>query len=157
MGFGVTGSILIPGPPTGKARPRFNRQTGRTYTPAESVSAEDRVREAWRAAGQPGPYFDPMAVAVSVVIARPKGHYRVDGLRLNAQGERQPIPVRKPDLDNILKGVCDALNGCLWRDDQQVAHASITRRWAYVGEREHVRIDFWAATLDDVEFNEEAA
>jgi len=155
----MTGAFTILGPPTGKGRPRFSRQTGRTYTPGETVKAEDRVREAWRAAGMPGPYMGPMGMALTVVTARPKSHYRSDGITLGAQGERQPLPIRKPDLSNVLKLVEDSLNGCLYHDDQQIAHASITRRWAHPGEPEHVRVVYWQATVDDVEFvdAEEAA
>ena len=34
----------------------------------------------------------------------------------------------KPDVDNILKAVLDALNGLAWGDDCQIASAKITKR-----------------------------
>ena len=39
-------------------------------------------------------------------------------------------PTTKPDLDNILKGVCDALNGIIFTDDKQVAHVSAAKWYA---------------------------
>ena len=36
-------------------------------------------------------------------------------------------PAKKPDADNILKAVCDALNGFAWKDDAQVIEAHVRK------------------------------
>jgi Holliday junction resolvase RusA-like endonuclease len=37
----------------------------------------------------------------------------------------------KPDADNVLKAVCDALTDCgVWADDKQVALAFVSKRWS---------------------------
>ena len=40
------------------------------------------------------------------------------------------LPTKKPDTDNILKVVCDALNGCAYHDDKQVVGAVIEKYYA---------------------------
>lgn len=136
-----TVTFIVPGPPKGKGRPRFVKATGRTYTPADTVSAEMRVREAWRVAGSPGPALGPVNLIVHVQVARPANHFRVNG-DLSAAGRRAPMPVRKPDLDNVLKLVGDALNGCMWKDDAQIVQAQITRAWGQVDQVE-IRVAEW--------------
>ncbi len=34
--------------------------------------------------------------------------------------KKRPEPITRPDLDNLVKAVKDALNGVLWRDDSQI-------------------------------------
>lgn len=132
-------TFLVPGAPTGKGRPRFNRQTGRTYTPSKTQSAEARVREAWMQAGRLDLGDGPLEMHLVVVVARPGSHFRVNG-DLNAAGLRATEPTRTPDLDNVLKLVSDALNQLAYRDDRQVVCAHLRRRWALPGEREHLRV-----------------
>lgn len=132
-------TFLVPGPPTGKARPRFNTKTGRTYTPAGTTRAENRVLYAWIEADHPRFDLGPVALHVEAVLERPKGHYRTNGL-LGAAGERAPWPTKVPDADNLLKLVADALNKQAYRDDSQIVHATVIKRWANNGEGEHLRV-----------------
>lgn len=41
----------------------------------------------------------------------------------------------KPDVDNLWKAVADSLTGLIWRDDSQIAVASIYKRVAAGGEQ----------------------
>jgi len=126
--------LVIEGRPVGKGRPRHGR--GRTWTPERTVLAEREVRAAWQAAGSPR-IEGPIVVDLALVVTRPRGHFTVRG-DLSAEGRRHPLPHRqKPDIDNALKLVCDALNDCAWRDDVQIVDARVTRRW---GEWSHSRL-----------------
>ncbi|OMD02745.1 RusA family crossover junction endodeoxyribonuclease, partial [Paenibacillus odorifer] len=40
------------------------------------------------------------------------------------------LPVTKPDADNYLKGVKDALKGIIWKDDSQVVDAFVRKRYS---------------------------
>jgi Holliday junction resolvase RusA-like endonuclease len=44
---------------------------------------------------------------------------------------------QKPDKDNVLKAICDALNGLVWVDDAQAAIQRIEMRW---GDRSQFRV-----------------
>jgi Holliday junction resolvase RusA-like endonuclease len=129
----------VDGPVRGKGRPRFVRATGRTYTPAETTSAEERVRQAWREAGAPDYGHNPIRLNVTVVLERPTGHRRTNG-ELSAAGLRSVYPTKKPDLDNVLKLVADALNKCAYADDAQVVDADLSRRWATREQHDHVLV-----------------
>jgi crossover junction endodeoxyribonuclease RusA len=39
-------------------------------------------------------------------------------------------PIRKPDLDKLVRAVLDALTGIAWRDDAQVVSIQTTKRFA---------------------------
>ena len=42
------------------------------------------------------------------------------------------LPTNSPDLDNIVKSVCDALNGIAYFDDSQICKLSIHKYYAKV-------------------------
>lgn len=128
----TTGTVTfrIPGKLTGKGRPRATLVAGRPrlYTPAETRSAETRVRDAWRAAGSPYLGDGPLTLELVIGHERPAGHWTSRG-DLSAAGRRMPFPAKKPDADNQLKLLADALNGCLWKDDAQIVEARIVKVW----------------------------
>lgn len=130
--------LVIPGKPTGKGRPRFSQ--GRTFTDGKTANAELRVQAAWDEGGQPRlPDDRAIEARVIVAVARPKGHFRTNGL-LSAAGERATHPTTRPDLDNVTKLVLDSLNGLAYRDDALVVDLRAQRYWASPGEPEHVRV-----------------
>lgn len=138
-------SLVIDGRPEGKGRPRLGN-AGRIYTPKATVLAEGRITDAWINAGRPR-IDGPLEIVVALSVARPKGHYRKDG-SLSADGLRKPWPTgKKPDVDNALKLVMDALNGKAYRDDVDVVKASVSRQWSESGW-EQTRV--WLSALHDL-------
>ena len=41
-------------------------------------------------------------------------------------------PTKKPDCDNIVKTICEALNGIAYKDYQQITLAQIRKKYACV-------------------------
>jgi Holliday junction resolvase RusA-like endonuclease len=39
-------------------------------------------------------------------------------------------PLKKPDVDNFLKTVGDALNGVVWKDDSAIVEATVRKWWS---------------------------
>jgi Holliday junction resolvase RusA-like endonuclease len=133
--------LIIEGEPQGKDRPWLNRKTGTIYTPKATKIAEEVVIAAWKDAGEPR-LEGPIHFGLSVVVARPAGHYLKDG-SLSAAGLRAPYPIRRPDLDNCLKLAADALNTRMMRDDSQIVEMTGLRYWSDDGwERTIIRA--WA-------------
>jgi len=66
-----------------------------------------------------------------VVTQRPKSHY---GTGKNAGKVKTTAPAaccRLPDLDNVIKAICDACsNGIVYRDDRQIVSVHCERQWA---------------------------
>ena len=40
------------------------------------------------------------------------------------------FPTSKPDVDNVIKGIFDAMNEIVWRDDKQVVDLTVKKRYA---------------------------
>lgn len=123
-------TLRVAGNTRGKSRPKFNSFTKQAFTPAANIISENDVRAVWREAGEPRIEDDTaIGVEISIIVKRPAGHFKKNG-QLSAEGERNPIPrTRKPDVDNALKLVMDALNSRAYHDDVRVASARVDRRW----------------------------
>lgn len=85
------------------------------------------VRAAW---GDRPPLVGPVEVRALVVIQRPKAARPMAGVA------REWAP-RTPDLDNVIKGVLDAMTQArVWGDDAQVVALTVHRCWGAVAPRE---------------------
>ena len=125
--------FTIPGSPTGKGRPRSTR-TGHHYTPKQTRDYELAVK-AYFAGAYPGrppwPAGVPLRLTVVACVALPKSATKAAREECAWRGIWATV---KPDGDNILKIVCDALNGVAWKDDAQVAEM-VCRKWRTTGEQ----------------------
>lgn len=120
-------TITIPGELRGKGRPRFGK--GRTYTPAATQNAEAWVRACAMQAVTGAPLSGPIAVALHIGVAVPRSWPQ----KRRAQALAGLVwPTGRPDLDNQLKLVGDALNGIVWADDAQIVRAEVVRRYVEV-------------------------
>jgi crossover junction endodeoxyribonuclease RusA len=121
-------TLRIPGEARGKERPRH--ANGRTYTPAQTVLAENRIYSVWKSEGEPRLPDGPVAIELEIGVVRPESHWNAKRV-LTKEGLRNYQPFRKkPDLDNALKLVMDALNKCAWTDDVRVVNAHVYRVWS---------------------------
>lgn len=118
--------FIVEGDPQGKARPRFSRRSETVYTPSKTVKYEKEIRQAYIAAGgKMIPAGSYVAVTVDAYFKIPKSY--IKGKRLAC--EHNIIrPDKKPDIDNVLKAVLDALNKVAYEDDKQVVEV-ICRKW----------------------------
>lgn len=120
--------FTVPGVPMGKQRPRF-RQAGKfvkTYTPRETVVYENLIRiEFERQCG--GMFFQkdvPVSVEVTAYYGVPKSTSKKRMLQMLSWLIR---PLKRPDLDNVLKAVLDACNGVVFYDDAQVTNIKASK------------------------------
>ena len=96
----------------GKGRPRFNRKSGRVYTPQQTYEAEREIAKAWQKASVLcAPRDVPVKVEIVVRRQLPK---------TTPKWVISEPDLKKPDLDNIEKLVLDGLNGVAYEDDSQV-------------------------------------
>lgn len=115
----------------GKARPRVTFRGGkaRAYTPKITGDYEAHIRAAYLAAGG-GKLKGPVMVAVETFRALPKSKPK----KIESEAD-----TFKPDGDNVLKIVLDALNGVAYDDDSQVVMLSIIK-WPRTRCEEHMRV-----------------
>ena len=127
--------FTIPGEPQGKGRPRFatritksGRAFATAYTPEDTKAYEKRVAAAYYAKHR-GFAFDKgtaLAMLITAYCAIPssashkKREEMLDGFIR---------PAKKPDADNIIKVICDALNGKAYYDDTQVVDVHLVKHF----------------------------
>lgn len=118
--------FIVEGEPQGKARPRFSRKSGTVYTPSKTARYEKEIRQAFLSAGgKLIPAGSYVAVTVDAYFKIPKSYTK----RKRLDCEHNIIrPGKKPDIDNVLKVVLDALNKVAYADDKQVI-GIICRKW----------------------------
>lgn len=123
--------LRVAGKASTKQRQRFDPRTRRAYSPPSNIISENDVRAVWREAGEPRLENDTaISIEVTILVPRPSGHFKKNG-DLSAEGLRHPVPRnKKPDVDNALKLVMDALNSRAYKDDVQIARATVERCWA---------------------------
>lgn len=118
--------IVLLGKPVAKGRPRFNRETGRAYTPAKTVSYEAMLRyAALEAMGGSPPLEGPLALSMQVVVPIPASWPKKKQADARSGALR---PLGKPDVDNFHK-VIDAANMVVWIDDAQIVDSHITKEY----------------------------
>lgn len=118
--------FVVEGEPQGKARPRFSRRSGTVYTPAKTAKYEKEIRDSFLAAGgKLIPEGSYVLVTIDAYFEIPKSYTKRKRLACERNINR---PDKKPDIDNVLKVVLDALNGVAYVDDKQVIGV-ICRKW----------------------------
>lgn len=118
--------IAVLGKPVPKGRPRFNRESGRAYTPEKTANFEAQLKYAAQQAmvgktPMDGPLALDMYLVVPIAPSWPKK-------RQAAARAMQELPIKKPDWDNYGKTV-DALNLVVWGDDGQVVDGRVRKRY----------------------------
>lgn len=114
--MGIT--FEVPGEPRGKGRPRFAK-TGHTYTDSETKAYEEKIVAYYRKAlgGFRWPDNSYIDISVTAYYQIPKSATKAAVAGMQAG---KILPTRKPDIDNVIKVVLDALNGVAYKDDSRV-------------------------------------
>ena len=140
MGVDVVFKVTIPGEPHGKGRPRFSRATGRAFTPKGTAEWERGaayvIRSEW--SGRFPPIDVPATVHVRAVFSRP-------GRLLRKKDPEGRMPcTKKPDVDNVVKCVLDALTmGGALRDDKVVWKVCAEKLYASKDESGCVEVELY--------------
>ena len=124
--------LIIPGEPCAQGRPRFSTHGGfvKAYDPAKSrnykafvkyVATHEAQKQGW------GYTELPLSMSVIAYMGIPKSKSKKFREAAMAGSER---PTKKPDLSNIVKGVEDALNGLLYKDDSQIVNLALEKYYS---------------------------
>lgn len=124
--------FIVLGQPVPKGRPKFARR-GKgvvAYTPAKTAAYESLVQRAAEAAmmGRE-PSAGPIKLVVNLALEVPASWSK----RRRAQALAGEIrATKKPDADNVLKGLKDGCNGIVWKDDAQVVCIELWKAYGAV-------------------------
>ena len=129
----------VPLQPVGKGRPRFTRH-GHAYTPKTTRDFEESVAQAFRVAyPNHEPYKGAVSIEVYAFFAIPESWTKK---KREAALAGEVMHTGRPDADNCLKVIEDALNGLAFNDDAQITDVSVQKRYAS-RPRVEVNITAW--------------
>ena len=118
--------LTIPGEPKAKQRPKWFKHG--TYTPEKTVSYESYIKELF---ATKYPEFMPRGEALTLHIWA--------GLLMPKSTSKKKLgmmklgilePAKKPDVDNILKTLMDALEKLAYKNDSQICHVVIDKAYS---------------------------
>ena len=125
-------NYVVEGTPVGKGRPKFARR-GKfvsTYTPTKTRTYEDTIKVAARQAMTIEPLQTPVTVFVYISVPIPASYSKK---RKEACLSGFEKPMKKPDIDNVLKCFLDAMTGIVYVSDVQVITVHMTKVYSTIG------------------------
>lgn len=110
--------INAPGNPVPKARARVAVRNGRAfaYTPKKTADYESLIK-ARASEVCVSPIAEPVRLIVRFYMPIPQSWPKK---QREAALSGSMMHTKKPDIDNLIKSVCDALNGIAYIDDSQI-------------------------------------
>ena len=120
--FEVSGDIK------GKARPRVNSYTGIVYTPTNTKDYENLIKQYFvMKYPRYTPFENRVAVKIIAYFKIPKNTSKKNS---EAMLNGEISPTKKPDIDNVVKIVLDALNKMAFKDDNQITKLEVEKKYA---------------------------
>ena len=118
--------FTVLGEPKGKGRPRFSTQTGRAFTPKQTVNYETLVHTEYmvQCKGFRFPDDAMLDMRILAYYSVPKSGSKAEKAKKLANTIR---PTKKPDMDNVVKMVADALNQVAYKDDTQIVDCQVRK------------------------------
>lgn len=129
--------------PVAKGRPKFTVRGGyaKAYTPKKTQSFEDIVKTLWLTQVKRRFDREPLQVTIDCYqqfpVSKPK--------------TKDVFNTTKPDLDNYIKSISDALNGIAMADDATIVGIIAIKRYALKGGFSILIED--ASDMDKYKFN----
>ena len=125
-------NIYIPGQPRGKGRPRAVKigNSVRLYTDAKTRAYETQIASIYKKKydEQAGYQDKPVTIEIQAVYEIPRSATRAQRRQME---DGELLPLKKPDIDNVVKAIMDALqgDGMAYTDDKQVATITATKQY----------------------------
>lgn len=104
-------------PPVAKARARVTKKGA--FNPRKTELAQHEIRFCLNSERAPK-FSGPLAMTLVFSFIKPAGVPR-----------KRNWPTVKPDLDNLIKMVCDSANTILYDDDKQVVRVTAEKIYSY--------------------------
>lgn len=119
-------SFEVRGKPIAKARPRLG--TWGVYTPAKTSAWERHIKIAARKSMcKKQLLLSPIGLQVSFHMPIPKSYAKSRSL---AAQHNLIYPTKRPDLDNLVKSILDAMNKIVFHDDAQVVALTCSKYYS---------------------------
>ena len=126
----VVVTFTVPGSPVAKGRARAFKRGNHIghYTPATTANYENLVKLV-AVDGMKGKQIITGSASVTLdLFFQIPGSWSKKKKVAALNGDIRPTV--KPDIDNICKALCDAVNGIVWQDDKQVVEMVIGKYYS---------------------------
>lgn len=128
----------VPAKIIGKGRPRLNSYTGQVYTPTRTKDYESLVEQYFLLKYPRYATIEGRAkVTIMAYFEIPKSTSKI---ARQSMLENQISPTKKPDIDNVIKIVLDALNKFAFKDDTQITKIEVEKLYSDT-EKLYVKIE----------------
>lgn len=119
----------VMGEPVPKGRPRVTMRGGmaRAYTPKKTEDYEKLVQMAYFQQCRGVKFESPIEIEMTFEFCVPKSTTKTVKTKM-LSGE--VLHIKRPDVDNLIKSVADALNGIAYNDDAQIVSIIARKRYA---------------------------
>lgn len=122
----------------GKARPRVNTYTCQAYTPTDTKDYENLIKQYFKIKY---PRYETLEGRIAVkIIAYFKIPKNTSKKNTEKMLKNEISPTKKPDIDNIVKIILDAMNKMAFKDDNQITKLEIEKFYSEQ-ERIYVKIE----------------
>lgn len=115
------------GEPVAQGRPRFNRHTGFAYDPQKSRDYKEALRAFAQEKLQANNGKQLQGSLRMILVVSRSCPASWSNKKKQQAYEGTIAPTTRPDLDNYIKGVLDAISGVLMADDSQITYISATK------------------------------
>ena len=117
----------VPGKIVGKGRPRLNTYTGSVYTPTRTKDYETLVEQYFLLKY---PKFKTLEGRINIsMIAYFSIPKTTKKSEIEQMFDNKISPTKKPDIDNIIKIILDAMNKFAFKDDIQITKLEIEKKY----------------------------
>lgn len=123
-----------------RQRTRIIAGHAHNYTPADHPVQQfkaDLKAAAIAAGAPPSPWTLPVVLEVAVYLPRPKRYCR------KKDPDGPLVHAGRPDAENVLKAIQDAMKGILWADDALICRVTVWKLYAEREGRPRVEIKAW--------------
>ena len=129
--------FIVFGDPKGKARPKFAKKGNfmKAYQPKGQQLAENYIRMSYLEAANNVYFTGPVKMKINAYYPIPKSTSKKKREEMLSGLIR---PAIKPDYDNIVKSVADALNRVAYEDDRQIVSGYFEK---YYSDRPRTEIE----------------
>jgi Holliday junction resolvase RusA-like endonuclease len=135
--------------PAGSKKGFYNRKAGRVIITDDSKRSRPwkaQISDAAAEAMDGAPLLDgALALSLTFVVARPKGHFGSGRNAGMVKGSAPRFPTVKPDLLKLARAVEDALSGIVYRDDAQIVAETLEKEYG-----EPARVEVRVRRINDL-------
>lgn len=135
----MTYEFEVPSKIIGKGRPRLNSYTGIVYTPTRTKDYETLIEQYFL---MKYPQYKAIEGRAKVTI---QAFFEIPKSTTKKQKEgmldNTISPTKKPDIDNIVKVVLDAMNKFAFKDDTQIVKLEVEKLYSSSEEKLVIQIE----------------